>query len=1436
MTRTVLLYGDVNLRYRDGSRIWLESIIEVLQGTGADVTVVLKAHPEEDLEELREQLGCTVLPPSAGHRSRAAGMRVGEARDHLVAVDAEGDFDVILTRGYDIARELSLVEHFEGRLWPYITDGPGFSAVTARERADELGRIAQHARRILVQTEDARSVFEAAVPAATGKTLLLPPMVPDAFYREPRDEVSAEHPLNSGTADAPLQLVYSGKFARPWKSLELPELPERLRSRGVHLHVTMIGDKVQHSPSDRAFPDEMRALMGRVSEHVTWAGGMQRDEAIAHSVPADIGLGWRDPSLDTSLEISTKLLEYGAIGVAPLVNRTRAHERLLGDDYPLFVDRGDVEATLERACAPEVRQAAAHRAHRAVQPYRMSRATERLSTYFASLEADLEQVPALPAGRDGGKLRVLFSSHDFKFSGELIDVLQQRPDIELRIDRWPRLAHHDPERSGNDSDWADVIICEWAGHNAVFHSRRKRPDQRLIVRFHGFEVRGAWLKDIDIDVVDAVVFVSDFYRREILEKTGWPESKTTVIPNVVDVIDLRREKLDDARFHLGLAGYVPILKRPDRAVELLETLIAEDDRFVLHLRGRAPWSYPWEWVKPAQRDAYVGLLDRVRQDPLLRSRILFEEFGPDMGSWFRGIGWVLSTSTKETFHLAPVEGMASGALPLVWERPGAAEIFGEQLFDDISDVASFVLATVREPGAFEKLSAQAIERARLFDMTGHRGAWLDLLDGSRSTPLPLRGTPIADTIPEGGPQNPVQVAAAARRLLTAGDAASALAALASPAVDAPVEHARRQLLEVKEHALLLEGLRDGSWIPVDGLGAVLHARRDNAGPAVLRAAEALTGTALGATPVLEAADALVTAARRERPARIRGGDDAASTIAAAIAARRLGIGFEGTAAGWDAVEEADSSLPGLSEAFHRALARTADPLSVDGLTVGIVADAFTMNAVSSTVRTVPIPRHGWRQVLDDTPVDLILVESAWSSPGEDWYHGVAYHGDDEAADLRAILAHARSRDIPTLFWNREDPVHTRSFTVPAADFDTVLTTDADCIATYQSSVPSRTRVSASLPFFADPRVMHPRAPGDELAEELPGTPDAEDIPLVAFAGTYYGDRYPRRTQELRGILEAATAQGLAIYDRQATVLGSRYQLPQDLLRYSRGGVSADLMPTVYRRHPVHLNVNSVADSPTMFSRRVVEIAASGSVVLSGRGRGVQNVLGEDFPVLEEPDQWTAWLAQLAHRPRAWRSTAWAQLRTVHRAFTSARSLTLAFRIAGLPVRGPQEPAYGVLVPRSVDGAAALLLGQTVPPAAVAIAADAPAREQFLDAGVRVLDLDAAAADLGALGEVDWVGVMDEDIGPTHYEDLLIAAAFGDWDRIASRRGPTASDGDLTLSSEEPPPAEDVAGALLSSAVVRTAQDLTAESHRRTFTWIRDAPVRLDPLGGDTCQN
>ncbi|WP_051456756.1 hypothetical protein [Brochothrix campestris] len=65
-----------------------------------------------------------------------------------------------------------------------------------------------------------------------------------------------------------------------------------------------------------------------------------------------------------------------------------------------------------------------------------------------------------------------------------------------------------------------------------------------------------------------------------------------------------------------------------------------------------------------------------------------------MGEWFKKIGYTLSTSDNESFHLAPMEGMASGAFPCILNWEGAESIYPESsIVPTITDMVNLIEMT-----------------------------------------------------------------------------------------------------------------------------------------------------------------------------------------------------------------------------------------------------------------------------------------------------------------------------------------------------------------------------------------------------------------------------------------------------------------------------------------------------------------------------------------------------------------------------------------------------------------------------------------------------------------------------------------------------------------------------------------------------------------------
>jgi len=496
----------------------------------------------------------------------------------------------------------------------------------------------------------------------------------------------------------------------------------------------------------------------------------------------------------------------------------------------------------------------------------------------------------------------------------------------------------------------------------------------------------------------------------------------------------------------------------------------------------------------------------------------------------------------------------------------------------------------------------------------------------------------------------------------------------------------------------------------------------------------------------------------------------------------------------------------------RAAHRTADRRHAEDagtgrrladLRIGLVADEFTTETLSASAHVLPLDRDGWADQLDG--LDLVLVESAWTGNGGTWHRGIGRYSDEEHADISALLARARELGVPSVFWNKEDPIHFDRFVATASLCDHVFTTDGGRIQAYLEAGVGRVRTASSLPFHAQPRIHNP----------LPGARPYEHT--VAYAGTYYGDRYAKRSAELSLLLETCRPFGLTIYDRQAAYPDSPYHFPPAFRSSVRGSLPYAEVIDSYKAHLANLNVNSVADSPSMFSRRVVEVAASGGVVLSGPGRGIDETFGSVIPTSDDPHVWRALLRAWSSDPQARLAEAWLQMRAVLRAHTVDTALTLVARTAGLPVSGPHRPSYAVVLDSVETAVVQSLAAQSVRPTEVFVTGgDADALDRILRefegtaTSVGTWDADGIPAT-----SAEFIGRLGDAVPRTHFEDLLHAQAYGPWERLDAR-----ADADLAPGL---PLAEPV-------STTGTTTGLVATDAARTHGHL-DTALRADGLTG-----
>lgn len=292
--------------------------------------------------------------------------------------------------------------------------------------------------------------------------------------------------------------------------------------------------------------------------------------------------------------------------------------------------------------------------------------------------------------------------------------------------------------------------------------------------------------------------------------------------------------------------------------------------------------------------------------------------------------------------------------------------------------------------------------------------------------------------------------------------------------------------------------------------------------------------------------------------------------------------------------------------------------SLESMVVAGVLDEMSRASFGPECELLTFTPSDWRARFEKSPPDLLLVESAWRGNGGSWEYQVGSYSFPDSIGLPKLsemVRACRDRGIPTVFWNKEDPVHFEKFKEAAVLFDVVFTTDSDQVGTYRELPGLRAHSVAGLPFAAQPEL------------HFPG-PLSDRDPRPVFAGTFYRNRHPERREQLEMLLDGALRQGLVIYDRMGGEVTESFGYPDRFHSSIVGGVPYEEMVEIYRRHRVFLNTNSVIDSPTMFSRRVFELLACGTPIVSTPSRGVSEMFGDIVGIVRDADEVASTLRNL----------------------------------------------------------------------------------------------------------------------------------------------------------------------------------------------------------------
>jgi glycosyltransferase involved in cell wall biosynthesis len=317
----------------------------------------------------------------------------------------------------------------------------------------------------------------------------------------------------------------------------------------------------------------------------------------------------------------------------------------------------------------------------------------RASRAWSGLTAPRGRFASPPVRGHGPLTVVAVTDHDRRFLDPLMAAVRDLdPDITVRVldlASWASAfaitlpltpgeqvaARLLPDASGEE--WADaltreladadVVWVDWTQRAAVLVSLLDLGVRRVVVRLHSFEAFTVFPHLVDPSRVDDVVVVSPAFHGLLaaqLPTLGAGEKRVHVIANAIDGSGITTEKTAEASRTLGLVGWASPAKDAVWALDVLAALRAEDDRWRLRLVGAAPRADG----KPGEAAYAHRVSARLAADDVAGAVDLIGQ-SDDVASELRHIGVILSSSTRESFHVALAEGVASGALPVVRDWP-----------------------------------------------------------------------------------------------------------------------------------------------------------------------------------------------------------------------------------------------------------------------------------------------------------------------------------------------------------------------------------------------------------------------------------------------------------------------------------------------------------------------------------------------------------------------------------------------------------------------------------------------------------------------------------------------------------------------------------------------------------------------------------------------
>lgn len=384
----ILLFGYINMNAMDGSAVFMSSVTTMLsKNPNINIDLVLANPIRRDLllQPLYELENVNIICPYDDsdlsekefpwkNKNRMSFQEAGEVIDYYWR---KNDYDWFIIRGIEVANKLiNINPNIISNSMVYMTGITDSNQELTKGKMNEFEQLRELNAYILCQTEEMKEFLLTKLDRSLFEDKIIPlnPMVPDTV--DEFEDIFVKK-------NKYFKLCYTGKFHKGWNSIPmivgfkeiLEEIPEAT--------LEVAGDMFKPDKDNPHYVNDLKYLLNS-TRNLTWYGALSREEARQLILSSDIGFTWRDPSMDTSLELSTKLLEYGTLGKAVVLNPTPMHKKIFGDDYPLYAETLDdyVRVVKEAMINPDIYEEAARKMFEGSKKFTFTQILNNLLPYL----------------------------------------------------------------------------------------------------------------------------------------------------------------------------------------------------------------------------------------------------------------------------------------------------------------------------------------------------------------------------------------------------------------------------------------------------------------------------------------------------------------------------------------------------------------------------------------------------------------------------------------------------------------------------------------------------------------------------------------------------------------------------------------------------------------------------------------------------------------------------------------------------------------------------------------------------------------------------------------------------------------------------------------------------------------------------------------------